>query len=470
MFVGHGVVWSIGRDLPLHLTSFLLLFFFSPKKTKAEVSAPKLADLNPYVIVSSATGRLSDVLADCSLLILTDATLQECCEANAVCRARGIKFISANVSGVFSWSFCDFGSAHEVHDTTGEAVSEIKIASCTAFAGGGLLIKTVDSEEHDLQEGDIISLEPTLSPNGPLATVLRIVRSDQFLIDATAATAVSKSFVKVKQCVTISHLPMRESLAATPKIVGNDFNKSSSSGSVLLALLAVDEFREQHGGAWPRPWHAGDAEEVVQLAKRRLPFSVEDSLFGVLQTEQLDVALATAVAHTAAGMLHPLCAFVGGTAAQEAQKALSGKFLPQQQWALFDAREVLASRSPAFDAAAFVVAGEPTRLDMLRICCGDGPVQALGRTSLFMVGVGAIGCELLKNFAMLGVATADGAAVHITDPDLIEKSNLNRQFLFRPGDISQPKATTAARAVHRMNAAMRVQAALDKLGPETENK
>jgi molybdopterin/thiamine biosynthesis adenylyltransferase len=51
------------------------------------------------------------------------------------------------------------------------------------------------------------------------------------------------------------------------------------------------------------------------------------------------------------------------------------------------------------------------------------------------VGAGAIGCEMLKNWAMMGVATAPEGQIVVTDMDTIEKSNLNRQFLFRPGDV-----------------------------------
>lgn len=50
------------------------------------------------------------------------------------------------------------------------------------------------------------------------------------------------------------------------------------------------------------------------------------------------------------------------------------------------------------------------------------------------IGCGAIGCEMLKNYAMLGVATNEGL-ITVTDNDLIEKSNLNRQFLFRSKDL-----------------------------------
>ena len=41
---------------------------------------------------------------------------------------------------------------------------------------------------------------------------------------------------------------------------------------------------------------------------------------------------------------------------------------------------------------------------------------------------------MLKNYAMLGVASEAGS-ITVTDNDIIEKSNLNRQFLFRDRHI-----------------------------------
>jgi molybdopterin/thiamine biosynthesis adenylyltransferase len=51
------------------------------------------------------------------------------------------------------------------------------------------------------------------------------------------------------------------------------------------------------------------------------------------------------------------------------------------------------------------------------------------------VGSGAIGCEMLKNFAMMGIGCGQDGRIYVTDMDSIEKSNLNRQFLFRSWDI-----------------------------------
>ena len=71
-----------------------------------------------------------------------------------------------------------------------------------------------------------------------------------------------------------------------------------------------------------------------------------------------------------------------------------------------------------------------------------GLQAALARSVWFVVGAGAIGCELLKCLALMGVGVdaAAGGAVHLTDMDAISTSNLNRQFLFRPPDVGQPKA------------------------------
>ena len=50
------------------------------------------------------------------------------------------------------------------------------------------------------------------------------------------------------------------------------------------------------------------------------------------------------------------------------------------------------------------------------------------------VGCGALGCEYLKGFALMGLG-ANGGVVHVTDMDRIEVSNLNRQFLFRKENV-----------------------------------
>lgn len=123
------------------------------------------------------------------------------------------------------------------------------------------------------------------------------------------------------------------------------------------------------------------------------------------------------------------------------------------------------------------------RSDGLRIVLGADLVEKLAHAKVFMVGAGAIGCELLKNFAMLGVGTGkavvdadkskskQAGSIVLTDPDIIEVSNLNRQFLFREKHLRNPKSQTAAAAAIYMNPDLKgnVIARLDKVHEGTSH-
>ena len=51
--------------------------------------------------------------------------------------------------------------------------------------------------------------------------------------------------------------------------------------------------------------------------------------------------------------------------------------------------------------------------------------------------------------------------------DTIERSNLNRQFLFRASDVGKAKSRCAAAAVHRINPQMRVVAHEERVGDDS---
>jgi adenylyltransferase/sulfurtransferase len=71
---------------------------------------------------------------------------------------------------------------------------------------------------------------------------------------------------------------------------------------------------------------------------------------------------------------------------------------------------------------------------------------ALARSRVLVVGAGALGNEIVKNLALVGVGHID-----VIDMDRIERSNLARCALFRDSDEGEYKAFALARAASAIN-------------------
>ncbi|KAL1442231.1 hypothetical protein MTO96_007853 [Rhipicephalus appendiculatus] len=108
---------------------------------------------------------------------------------------------------------------------------------------------------------------------------------------------------------------------------------------------------------------------------------------------------------------------------------------------------------------ASISAQAKTRYEAQACVFGADVQKKLASQKYFLVGAGAIGCELLKNFTMMGLGT-DGGCIYVTDMDIIERSNLNRQFLFRPWDVG---------AVAKMNPEVKIVSHCHRVGADSEH-
>lgn len=84
--------------------------------------------------------------------------------------------------------------------------------------------------------------------------------------------------------------------------------------------------------------------------------------------------------------------------------------------------------------------------------------DTLSNGCIMILGIGALGCEIAKDFALMGVGK-----LILVDLDTIEISNLSRQMLFRPGDEGRPKAEVAAERIKEMNPYLKVDYYFEKL-------
>jgi molybdopterin/thiamine biosynthesis adenylyltransferase len=77
--------------------------------------------------------------------------------------------------------------------------------------------------------------------------------------------------------------------------------------------------------------------------------------------------------------------------------------------------------------------------------------EKVANARVMVVGAGALGNEILKNLALVGIGQ-----ILIVDHDVVEATNLTRSVLFRAEDIGKLKAEVAAKRLKELNPDVRV--------------
>ncbi|KAL3665956.1 hypothetical protein V7S43_008755 [Phytophthora oleae] len=473
---------------------------------RASAVAHKLEELNKMVSVAVHKGPLTEeVVAKHNVVVFSHTNRKELVRWNHFCRQQSpqIGFIMCDIRGAFGYAFTDFGDEFKGFDATGEAPITRIITNITNDKDGMLSILGPDEDgkmhempdsDHDgwIEISDVQGMKLKSDSNQCINTMgprrIKFANKKVFrngkqteVFDAYRLKIGDTSdftpyegggvFTQHKKPFTVNFKSLEESLVApVPEgefgLMFTDGAKFGRAEQLHVILWSLMEFEERHGH-YPEPHNDVDADEVVAIAKEGIQHLSDFTREGahtqeVMKLEELDEKLVRQAALYSAIELHPLAAFYGGVVAQEVVK-FTGKFTPLKQWLHLDAFEVLPDEQPT--------GAEPigSRYDHMITAFGLPFHKQLGNVHTFLVGCGALGCEYLKNFAMIGVACGEKGLVTVTDNDRIEVSNLNRQFLFREHNVGQPKSVAATAAVHQMNADLKVKTLEQLVAPHTEN-
>ena len=60
-----------------------------------------------------------------------------------------------------------------------------------------------------------------------------------------------------------------------------------------------------------------------------------------------------------------------------------------------------------------------------------------------MIGAGSLGCEYLKEFALMRIGCSEQGMITVADDDMINVSNMSSQFLFHQENIGESKTRVA---------------------------
>ena len=410
----------------------------------------------------------AEAIADYSVVVLTECVSAESAiKMNELCRAsgHGTKFIWADSRGVSAFVFDDFGEEHEVTDPDGEVALSFMVAHVTQDAQGGV-VSLVEEGRPEFAVGDMVRFsgieEDSMHELNELGAVRVKEVSGRYTIridvDTSKMTAFRGSaYVEgLKKHVTLHFDRLADRIREPGEMVVTDWSKP---GCELQALLA---YRALWGSEKiPRVHNAEDANAFIEKVKG---VNAEAHL-----VDEVSEQYARVFSMTAGGELPSVTTFMGGVVCQEALKACSGKYTPVKQWMFYDAQEALPDKFLEMKEEEFIASADNKQYGKVVGVLGRTLQERLRNLKVFVVGAGAIGCEVLKTLAQMGIGTGSEGVIHLTDLDTIERSNLSRQFLFRSGDVGKLKSETAVRAIERMYPGIRMKAMSVRVGPETED-
>lgn len=419
-------------------------------KPYLEKTAKKMSELNDNVNIRVVKHITVENIICNTVAIFCDYHVYDLLYWNRICRENNVKFIMLQTMGLTGNIFCDFGDNHIVNDSDGEPerhglVSKIEhnrlvtidahklytgdVINITGTIEGYLtknknfFVKTITSTHFELHEYD-----DSICPD---KMQIHAYNSPCIKLDNQVLNNLYYTQIKIKN---ILHFKSLEASLISPDYVMFD-TIDCAMPQILNAFMQSISMQKLYDNDVVKSNNTVTRKYFdIMIRQNKINEQHANNIFQLL-------------IETYNGRVCGVDAIIGSIGAQEVIKAISGKYIPNKQFLHFEALNIL----PAYYLKIKSLVPEDYLPDNTRY---DGQIKIFGKKYLeimqnkkmFIVGAGAIGCEHIKNFAMMGIKN-----IIITDMDRIEKSNLSRQFLFRNNDIGKSKSVIASKKGNEMN-------------------
>jgi len=426
----------------------------------------KLQELNPYVTIH--TTDTIDKKQNVTILVNQPTNIVKIISEH--CRKDNSKLIVLYSKGISGVIFVDAGIKHIITDTTGENLEPVQIGEIMQTG----IIKCAQHSSHDFQSGDYITLSNLQGDNIDQLKKewqIKVINKTTFellnFIDIKPFVFINGTANHVKKTIEINHQSWNDQLL-NPTI-GFSFDMDTSAKLVETYIKMYDTNHDDNNIKMYDTNHDDNNIKMYDTNHDENNIKMYDSNFEQMpyiwsskNKEFLDKKLIPLQNHarTFHYEIMPVVSLMGSITASEAIKLVSNKYTPVNQWFTWYDDSLLPKDMPKDLSNVKTVYG---------VFYGIEFENKLINSKWFMVGSGAIGCEHLKNLALMNVANSslgDKGEIILTDPDTIEKSNLNRQFLFRSHHIGKPKSQTATDVLKVMFPNIQITAHVHKVGSD----
>ena len=451
------------------------------KNRRDESVLKKLKDLNPHTHVDRLQLKSEESLEEFLLhldfkynvIVQTEFISEEkILKLSEYCHSNNINFIYGVVFGLNAFIFNDFGEDFTILDSDGK---EPQRYHCKNLTNEEKCVMTLEEDEVSFEQNDkiIFKLVEGMTDLNNLKEPAKIleVKTDEnkkksFVLDINSTNfgkykqgglvykpkePTSKKFKSFKESTSIPFVRKDKEEYFTANEETEEFLYNERY--YLSIILAIGKYLNNHKNL-PDLGFIGPSREIANIAEDLFTqMKVHDEEMNIIYDEYPEEEIKKFIKRDVMNMVKisraeipPMCSLIGGMISQEIMKTV-GKYEPIDQWKFFDLPFVKPTEKRE---EIFLNLYETRYLEQIAIF-GRKFQEKIKNLELFIIGSGAIGCEVLKNFAMMGVSTNKGKQSLITDCDTIEMSNLNRQFLFRKEDIGKSKSLVACHAIKKMN-------------------
>ena len=356
-------------------------------------------------------------------------------------------FIYCGVMGLCGFIFENFGNNFVVKNENGEAPKTYFIENITKSKNTEIKID-ITNEEIELKKNDEIEISEVkgmIEINGKKGKILNI-EDDIITIDLN-----SENFNKYERQGKIKEIKKEKTFNFTSfldnlkkkLIFPINYYSKDELNKILMTILFIYSLNEFYydNKKLPPLLNEFGARNLTLRSKAMYLFYKNKEPFNKIS--YFDEELIFKMSKIATCEISPLCSYFGGIVAQEALKIV-GNYKPIFQWYV---ENFMENEIPKLEIKQNI---EDSRYCEQIAIFGEEFQKKLENLKIFLIGAGALGCEYLKNFAMMGISTNKGL-ITVTDNDRIEISNLNRQFLFKEKDKFNYKSLIACKSVKKMN-------------------
>ena len=442
------------------------------KKRRDESCIENLRELNREINIDffDSLDVMKKNIKDYNIMVITEILdFQKISELNSLCRENKIKFIYASILGLSGFVFNDFGDEHIIINKTGDEPKSFFIKNITKEKEGKVTVNK-DEESTSLYEfsDNVIfkNIEGMTELNNKDPIKIKIVDGETFLIgdttnfsDYVSGGIVKEVFIPFKrqfyEFKESFYNPFKENL------LGQSINMKKGKKELYhVCLIAIHHFLTVHNYL-PETNNKSHSLEIIKTIKLIINMGKEKDW--IKKIKSIDENYLENIIRFCKCSISPVASFLGGIISQEIIK-ITGKYNPISQWLYFDFFEKLDNLNKDREMESL-----NSRYDDQIAIFGKKVQEKLSNLNLFMIGAGALGCEFLKIFALMGVGTNKDKCITVTDNDKIEMSNLSRQFLFKKKDNGFDKSEISCREAKKINNKINLRTENIKVCFETEN-